>query len=211
MQTAGESMLETQLRQQCDAFFITPVARFLLVRFHAKANYITLLALFCGALSAITIVMHFTMASIVLLLLSGYFDVLDGSVARLAGEDNPFGSVLDICSDRAVEFLIILALLLIDVDGRAIACIAMLGAVLLCVTSFLVVGIFAENASEKSFHYSPGLIERAEAFLFFIAMIVFPQYFQLLAWSFITLVMLTAIIRVYQFHAYYNDGKADNS
>ena len=75
----------------------------------------------------------------------------------------------------------------------------MLGSILLCITSFLVVGIFTPNHSSKSFHYSPGLIERAEAFLFFIVMIFVPYYFTFFAFLFATLVALTALIRLWQF------------
>lgn len=75
----------------------------------------------------------------------------------------------------------------------------MLTSILLCVTSFLVVGIFTEKQTEKSFYYSPGLIERGEAFFFFILMILFPSYFVLLSSLFILLVLLTTAIRVVQF------------
>ena len=75
----------------------------------------------------------------------------------------------------------------------------MLGSMLVCVTSFLVVGIFVENHTEKGFHYSVGLIERAESFLFFILMIVFPEWFGVLSLLFIILVFYTAIERLYRF------------
>ena len=75
----------------------------------------------------------------------------------------------------------------------------MLGSVLICITSFLVVAIVSDNQSEKSFYYSPGLMERAEAFIFFILMIWLPQYFSFLSMSFIILVSYTALKRVYDY------------
>ena len=75
----------------------------------------------------------------------------------------------------------------------------MLGSILLCVTSFLVVGIFSENSSKKGFYYSPGLIERLEAFIFFICMLVLPMYFEALSIIFTILVVMTTVIRVMQF------------
>jgi hypothetical protein len=86
------------------------------------------------------------------------------------------------------------------VDG--IFSLLMLGSILICVTSFLVVGIFLENTSQKSFYYSPGLIERAEAFLFFVLMILFSKAFSILAVIFSILVFLTAALRLYQFAQY---------
>lgn len=55
------------------------------------------------------------------------------------------------------------------------------------------------NISEKGFHYSPGLVERAEAFLFFIAMILYPRYFYLLAYLFTVLVFLTSYLPIRHF------------
>ena len=75
----------------------------------------------------------------------------------------------------------------------------MLGSVFICVTSFLIVSLFIPNTGEKSFHYSPGIIERAEAFFFFSLMILLPQYFTVLSLIFSLLVFLTAFIRIKEF------------
>jgi archaetidylinositol phosphate synthase len=84
-------------------------------------------------------------------------------------------------------------------DERGWLCLIMLSATLCCVTSFLVVGIFSENNTSKSFYYSPGLMERFEAFLFFIAMILWPTAFLLLAIAYIGLVGVTTLIRICEF------------
>ena len=75
----------------------------------------------------------------------------------------------------------------------------MLMSILICITSFLVVGIFSPNTSEKGFFYSPGFIERGEAFLFFIVMAIFPSLFPFFSLLFFSLVFLTALIRLVQF------------
>ena len=63
-------------------------------------------------------------------------------------------------------------------------------------------GIFIANDSQKGFHYSPGIMERAEAFIFFIIMMLWLKAFTFLAVLFSFLVTLTAIIRLYQFYQY---------
>ena len=131
--------------------------------------------------------------------MTGFLDTLDGSLARHLKTTSPKGTVFDITSDRLVEFSIILGLYAFDPTHRALGTLLMLGSVLICVTSFLVVGIFEDNQTEKGFHYSPGIMERAEAFLFFGAMILFPSYFMILAILFTSLVFLTAVIRLSQF------------
>lgn len=133
------------------------------------------------------------------LMLSGFLDTLDGALSRLQMRASSKGAALDIISDRAVEFAVILGLFFIGPTMRALPVILMLGSTLLCITSFLIVGVFAQNQTEKSFHYSPGLIERSEAFIFFAAMILFPSAFFALSYLFSFLVFLTALIRTAQF------------
>ncbi len=134
-----------------------------------------------------------------MLCLSGYCDTLDGTVARFQQHSTPAGTVLDIVADRIVECAIVIGLFSLMPQTRGFDCLIMLGSMYLCITTFLVVGIFTENSSQKSFHYSPGIMERAEAFVFFIAMILFSAHFSVLAWLYSLLVLVTAIIRTTQF------------
>ena len=145
----------------------------------------------------------------VFLLLSGYCDSLDGTLARHSNLQSDFGSVLDIVTDRLVEFCVVFGLFLVAPETRGLWCMLMLGSILLCVTSFLVVGIFTpDNDNDgKSFHYSPGLMERAEAFVFFILMIWLPGYFAFLALVFSVLVLWTAGVRVRQFYLPLSNNK----
>lgn len=137
--------------------------------------------------------------SLALLTLSGFLDTLDGALARAQGKQSELGAVLDIFIDRVVESATVFGIYLVDPTTLGSYCILMLISMLLCITSFLVVGIFNENEGDKSFHYSPGLMERTEAFCFFAAMILFPYFFNLLAFAFTSLVLLTAFIRIYEF------------
>lgn len=135
-----------------------------------------------------------------LLLISGFLDTVDGSVARAKNQATPRGAVFDIVSDRIVEIAVILGLFAVDPTSRGLLCLLMLGSAFLCVTTFLVVGIFMQNEGYKSFYYSPGIMERAEAFLFFSVMILFPVTFTPLAILFSILVFTTALVRIWQFN-----------
>jgi phosphatidylglycerophosphate synthase len=162
-------------------------------------NAVTLLGVLVGV-SIIPVLMygHLYLA-LLFLAFSGILDTLDGTLARLYQNSSVYGAALDIVGDRIVEFSIILGLFLHSPETRAAECLTMLGSILVCVTSFLVVGIFTENDSHKSFHYSPGLMERLEAFIFFAALILFVDFFSLLAYLFSFLVLLTAILRLAEF------------
>ena len=190
-------MLYIYFRTPYQTILIDP---FLKLSFLKKTspNFLTILGLFLGVLSSFFIFKGFRLVPAIFLILSGYLDTLDGSIARANNKQSDFGSVLDIFSDRLVEFSIILAFFLFD-PSRGVYTMLMLGSSYLCVTSFLVVGIFSKNTQEKSFYYSPGIIERGEAFVFFILMILFQKHFEILALLYTFLVLLTAFIRVFEF------------
>jgi len=192
-------MLETRLRPIYQKFLVNPVASLLERHTQITPVLITLLAVLMGVIASVLIVVGYSISACLFLLLSGYFDSLDGTLARVKNESTPKGAVLDIVADRVVEFVIILGLYYVAPQTRGFAAMWMLGASLICVTSFLVVGLFIENTSSKSFHYSVGLMERAEAFAFFIVMILEPRLFIPLAWIYTSLVLYTAGVRVYEF------------
>ncbi|QVL58139.1 MAG: CDP-alcohol phosphatidyltransferase family protein [Simkaniaceae bacterium] len=191
-------MIDSNFRNPYQRLVIHPLLKWGIIN-RLSPQVLTLFGVLTGVMIPICLYFQKSHWALICLALSGFFDTLDGSLARHLGKTSPKGAVLDITSDRLVEFAIILGLYLHAPEGRALLSLGMLGAVFLCVTTFLVVGIFQVNSSEKSFHYSPGLIERGEAFLFFTLMILFPFFFAPLAILFISLTSLTAYIRIFQF------------
>lgn len=193
-------MLEQSIRKHYQHWLVDPVAD----RIHMIISpiHITLMSLIAGFLVIPALLMNHTVLAISFLLFSGYLDTLDGTVARQSNKTSALGSVCDIMADRTVEFSVIFGLWLVNMPDRSLMCILMLGSILLCITSFLVVGIFTPNTSNKEFYYSPGLIERAEAFIFFTLMILLPAYFTHLSCLFISLVMITTMVRLHEFKKY---------
>lgn len=162
-------------------------------------NRVTLLGVLVGMGIIPSLIYDQIFLALLFLGLSGLLDTLDGTIAHLYQKNSPYGTALDIVGDRIVEFSIILGLFFMSPEIRSFPCLIMLGSILICVSSFLVVGIFSENNSHKGFHYSPGLIERLEAFIFFAAMILFGDYFSFLAYTFSFLVFCTAFLRIWEF------------
>lgn len=200
-------MIETYCRPLLQRMIFTPLAKLLAKCSWLEPNTVTVISGVFGVIAAILIAVQQTGLSIFVLLLSGICDVLDGSLARQIGQQSDFGCVLDIMTDRVVEAAVIIALIMQSIDHRALFGLLMFASILLCITSFLVVGIFSEQQKTgKSFDYSPGLIERAEAFAFFIAMVLIPSWFSGLALTFCFLVLATTIIRLWQFHQHQTRG-----
>lgn len=200
-------MIDSYLRSTYQTRLIDPVLKIPIFRY-VNPSLITLLGCLTGILSAFLIYQGFPYIAFSALLFSGYLDTIDGSLARLYGLESKKGTVFDIFCDRIVEFSIILGLCLLQPEIRGIPCLIMLGSVLLCITSFLAVGIFSEESDRtkeetvKGFYYSPGLIERTEAFVFFSLMILLPNFFISLSFTFSVLVLLTGFIRIFQFARY---------
>ena len=191
-------MLEQIIRSSYQRYFVDGIAKHLPQKIHP--TQITLIGACLGLGVIPALVWQQPLYAVFILLISGYCDTLDGTIARMRCLSSALGSALDIVSDRIVESAVILGLFLVNPNQRGLICLIMLISILICVTSFLVVGIFTPNQSEKSFHYSNGLIERAEAFLFFILMILMPHYFEILAYVFSFLTFVTALIRMYEFY-----------
>ncbi|MFT6834839.1 MAG: archaetidylinositol phosphate synthase [Francisellaceae bacterium] len=190
-------MLETKIRPMIQMALVDPVAK--IIGKHLHPNSITVASLLIGIFAAICIALDWKITAVILILLSGYLDILDGTVARLTHVSSDFGTMLDILSDRTVEVAIIIAFAIRSPD-LSLICLFMMAATVLCVSSFLVVGIFSKNTTEKSFYYNPGLIERAEAFIFFILMVLLPNLEFSIAIIYIVLVTWTALFRLYEFH-----------
>lgn len=190
-------MIDSRYRNFYQRYCIEPLLQLKVIR-KLSPLFLTLCGLACGIVSAVLIGLDYPLWAFGFLLFSGFLDTLDGSLARVAKSSSSIGAVLDITCDRIVEFAIIFGLFCLD-PSRAFLCMLMLGSVLICITSFLVVGIFVPNQSEKSFHYSSGLMERTEAFLFFSLMILIPTAFKYLSLGFTGLVFLTAFKRLFDF------------
>jgi len=172
------------------------------------ANQLTFLNLLLGILSAISIFLSarlqwdiiFIILSIILMIFSFLFDAFDGALARLE-EPSKFGGILDMFCDRMVEVSIIIAIISTDPTNLLWPGIFSLGANVLCITMFLIVGgsIKAENLKEtqKVIYYRKGLMERSETFVFLILITILIWWRWILLWLFAALVFLTALLRLY--------------
>lgn len=192
-------MIESFIRPVFQVYLCNPLARGILKIKGVTPTVVTVMAIVLGVVSALLLLAGMPVLAVILLLLSGLFDVLDGTMARLTGCISNTGAMLDIVGDRIVEFAIMFAIYGLNPAHFARPVILMLGASYLCVTTFLVVGIFSDNQTAKSFHYSAGLMERAEAFVFFIIMMLFPATVPVLAWVYFGLVLYTAFKRMVEY------------
>lgn len=185
-------MLDTKARK-----FIQPIiskTAQLCIKYKITANQITITALFLGILSSILIFFDNRLMAILFMWISGFFDALDGSIARINNEKSDFGTLMDITFDRIVEICFILSLAIKN-DNIKMPMIFLCSSIIFSMTIFLTVGALSEKKSQKSFYYQPGLMERTEGFLMFTLIIIFKTYSYYLINLFSILICFTAIQR----------------
>ena len=176
-----------------------------------SANSLTIIGLVLGLLSALFIFLstssefdfEFMIISSILMSLSFFIDILDGTIARLE-EPTTFGGILDIFCDRIVEIGILLAIISTDPIQLMWPGLFSLSAIILCITIFLIVGCVEEveklKEHQKIIYYSHGIMERTETFIFLILLTLLVSWRIILLWIFAILIFITAFQRL--IHAY---------
>jgi|Deesub1362B_J571_1020462.scaffolds.fasta_scaffold00184_22 archaetidylinositol phosphate synthase len=132
--------------------FLNPLTS-ILFKVGIKPNHITIIGLFTGFLSAYLIATKNILYGGLTILLSGFFDMLDGALARNQTLTTKFGGFLDSVFDRYVDVAIFLSLGIYGVDWVYVV-LAMSGALLVSYTRAR-----AEKIIEKC---DVGIAERGE-------------------------------------------------
>lgn len=164
-------VLDTQ-RDKVD-FALTPVARKLI---NVNPNYISWAGLILALVAGIVMYRSFSLVWLlipgaILVMISGYFDALDGKVAKLAGKDSKRGDYLDHVFDRYADVLMIGG---VAVSGWCNPYLGMMALVGVLLTSYMGTQAQAVGAPRL---YS-GLLGRADRV---VLMTLFPiiQYIML--------------------------------
>ena len=103
---------------------------FVCIRLGFTPNMLTLLSLLFGGLSAFAIARRAFWLGVVLILLMGLADMLDGATARAGGTASSYGTVLDHVVDRYAEFLLLLGVMLSDTVAPAWVMFSLFGMVM---------------------------------------------------------------------------------
>lgn len=104
-------MNRANVRKLLSTYIETPIANFLL-KLGVSANTITLSGLFVAIASSYLLANGQLTSGGIVLLISGFFDMLDGALARLSNKSTSFGALLDSMVDRISEGAILFGLLI---------------------------------------------------------------------------------------------------
>ena len=173
------------------AKLIAPVA-VALGRAGLTPNMLTLIGLAVILVAAVVIALGHTTWGGVLFILSGFFDALDGALARLTDRKTRFGAFLDSTSDRYADAAILFGMMFPFLRAGQpaeviLAFVAVIGSVLVSYTRARAEGLGLEC--------KVGLLTRLERFLI-IAVALFFNWVTLALWVLAVLTHFTAIQRI---------------
>jgi len=201
-------MFDAQLRPLIDRL-LNPIGRGL-VALGMTANQVTMIGAAFGLIAAGCVAAGLFYPALWFVIANRVIDGLDGAVAR-ASRSSDFGGYLDIVSDFIFYSAIPLAFALARPE-TALAAAFLIFSFIGTATSFLGFAILAEKhqvttqiRGKKAFYYLGGLTEGTETILLFLAMLVWPDYFSLMAIVFGILCWVTTGTRIYAAYRQFND------
>lgn len=201
-------MFDAQLRPLIDRL-LNPIGRGL-VALGMTANQVTMIGAAFGLIVAGCIAAGLFYPALWFVIANRVIDGLDGAVAR-ASRSSDFGGYLDIVSDFIFYSAIPMAFSVARPE-TALAAAFLIFSFIGTATSFLGFAILAEKhqvttqiRGKKAFYYLGGLTEGTETILLFLAMLVWPDYFSLMAIVFGILCWVTTGTRIYAAYRQFND------
>ncbi len=141
------------------AYYLTQPFVLLLARTRISPNAITWLGFLLSLGAGILIVRGQLFAAGWVVLLAGFWDILDGALARYTNKQTRFGGILDSTLDRLSEGVILLAILTLYAGKAPPLHIILIGAVLL---GSLLVSYIRARAETEGLECEVGLFTRAE-------------------------------------------------
>ncbi|MDE0954837.1 MAG: CDP-alcohol phosphatidyltransferase family protein [Pseudomonadales bacterium] len=179
---------------------LLPIAK-LLVRLGVHADQITIAGFLVGLIALPLIATENYEWALVFILGNRLLDGLDGPVARLT-QATDRGAFLDIALDFAFYAVIPLAFAFADSSANALAAAVLLTAFIGTGSSFLAFSLMAQKRKlqsqifpNKGLYYLGGVTEGAETIAIFVAFCLWPDLFDILAYSFAFACLLTTLSR----------------
>jgi len=179
---------------------LIPIAK-LLVRLGVHADQITIAGFLVGLIALPLIATENYEWALVFILGNRLLDGLDGPVARLT-QATDRGAFLDIALDFAFYAVIPLAFAFADSSANALAAAVLLTAFIGTGSSFLAFSLMAQKRKlqsqifpNKGLYYLGGMTEGAETIAIFVAFCLWPDLFDILAYSFAFACLLTTLSR----------------
>jgi CDP-diacylglycerol--glycerol-3-phosphate 3-phosphatidyltransferase len=134
-----------------------------LARHRVHPNLLTTIGFAVTLSSAVAVHEHYVRAAGFLILLGGFFDILDGRIARLTSLGSKFGAFYDSTLDRISEIAVFLGMLSLYNDYRLqLGDVGMIYLIMLAMAGSLMISYTRARAEALGLDCRVGLMPRAE-------------------------------------------------
>lgn len=190
-------VLDRRLRAGFDRPLRVVAAR--LARLGVRADTVTSIGFTFGVAACVAIAFDARWVALVLWLANRVADGLDGVLARGVGASDR-GGFIDLVADFTVYAGFVVGIAIARPDAR-VAAIVLLGAYYVSGAAFLAWSTFAERraraiADDRSLHFVGGVAEGAETVVVYVLLCVWPSATEVILWTFVAAVGVTALQRV---------------
>ncbi len=148
----------SEVRKALAYRFTEPVVRFL-SRTPITPSAITWFGFLLTVGAAALIIKEHLLAAGFIVLIAGFFDILDGALARRTNQATRFGAILDSTLDRLSEAVLLLGILVLYAEEQSITGILLVGFALI---GSLLVSYVKARAEALGLECQVGLFTRAE-------------------------------------------------
>jgi len=159
-------------RKVTSDYVTQPVVKFL-ARTPLTPNAVTWLGFCVTAGAAALVVTENLFAAGFVVLVAGFFDMLDGALARVTNRVSRFGGVLDSTLDRLSEAILLLSLLVVFIRGEQFAESLLVGAAL---AGSLMVSYMRAKIEALGIECRAGLFTRAERVIILALGLLLSQF-----------------------------------
>jgi len=165
---------------------ILKIFRFFFSRKPVNPNYLTVVGALFGYFSAVCIAFGYVKTGGIILLFSGFFDLLDGAVARNTKTVSPFGGFLDSVLDRYTDLFLMFGIFVLFLkQGHTYA----LAFTFIATIGVAIIPYAKARAEAASIECKAGMLERPER----IIILLIGIFFDLLLYAMIVLAVLTHV------------------
>jgi len=172
------------------AYHLTQPVVKLIARTSITPNAISWVGFFITVCAAVLIITDHLFTAGIVVLLAGFFDILDGALARHTGRVSNFGALLDSTLDRLAEAVLLLGILVIYARDQSLAPIII---VFVALVGSIMVSYIRARAEASGMECKVGIFTRAERVFVLALGLLLSQVFN-------ALLIALAIIVVFSFY-----------
>lgn len=197
-------MLKAKIGDRLDPYLYNTSR--LIQRMGLKPNALTLIGLSLNGLAAWALAVGEWLQGASLIVLAGFFDIMDGAVARNCGETSIFGSFLDSVLDRYSDLSLLIGLLIFYAQQKIVLYQVLLG---LSLMGTALVPYARARAELLIPQCNVGILERPERILLIFFGAAIPQIMEIIIWILAILTNFTVVQRILYAYRYMSGKEKD--